>query len=135
MFWYHFLHYQYQEPYFIIYQYQEPYFITSIKNATSNFNIDCHVSFSNSSTWSNGQKLSHNPSFNNKQCHFYFNHICKLWNSLPIINQQSLSKIKLNHFSGNILLLTLIQQTPINFISSVRAVYYINHFSMNSNHV
>ena len=54
------------------------FFITNIKNPTSSFNITSHVSFSNSCTRSNGLKLSHNTSFNNKQRHFYFNRICRL---------------------------------------------------------
>ena len=54
------------------------FFITHIKNPTSSFNITSHVSFSNSCTRSNGLKLSHNTSFNNKQRHFYFNRICRL---------------------------------------------------------
>ena len=60
------------------------FFITNIKNPTSSFKITSHISFSNSCTRSNGLKLSHNTSFNNKQHHFYFNQIYRLWNSLPI---------------------------------------------------
>ena len=62
------------------------FFITCIKKPTSSFNIISHVSFSNSCTRSNGLKLSHSPSFNNKECHFYLNRICRLWISLPIVN-------------------------------------------------
>jgi len=62
------------------------FFITSIKNPTSSFDISTYVSFSNNCTRSGGLKLNHNPSFNNKHRHFYFNRICRLWNALPIIN-------------------------------------------------
>ena len=62
------------------------FFINSIKNPTSSFNINSYISFSNSGTRSTGLKLKHNISHTNKQRHFYFNRICRLWNSLPIIN-------------------------------------------------
>ena len=45
-----------------------------------------YQSFSHSGTRSAGLKLKHNIAHTNKQCHFYFNRICRLWNSLPIIN-------------------------------------------------
>ena len=64
-------------------------FINSIKNPTSSFNINSYVSFSNSGTRSSGLKLRHNTSFTNKQRHFYFNCICRLWNFLLIINMNS----------------------------------------------
>ena len=62
------------------------FFVNSIKNPTSSFNINSYVSFSQSVTRSNSVKLNHNISFTNKERHFYFNRICRLWNSLPIIN-------------------------------------------------
>ena len=62
------------------------FFINSIKSPTSSFNINSYVSFSKCGTRSSALKLRHNTSFTNRQCHFYFNRICRLWNSLPIIN-------------------------------------------------
>ena len=62
------------------------FFINSIKSPTSSFNINSYVSFSNSGTRSSALKLRHITSFTNRQHHFYFNRICRLWNSLPIIN-------------------------------------------------
>ena len=60
--------------------------INSIKNPTSSFNINSCVSFSISGTRSSGLKLRHSTPFTNKQHYCYFNCICRLWNSLPIIN-------------------------------------------------
>ena len=37
-------------------------------------------------TRSSGHKLIHNSSLNNKQRNYYFVRICRLWNSLPIID-------------------------------------------------
>jgi len=64
-------------------------FFINIKNPTSSFNISSHVSFSHSATRSVGLKLKHNIYSSHqqiKQRHFYFNDICRLWNSLPILN-------------------------------------------------
>ena len=85
------------------------FFITSVKNPTPtgvcSFNINMHISFSSNHTRSSGVKLNHNPTFNNKQCHFYLNHICRLWNAMHYLSLSwtSPSKIKSSHFSGNIL--------------------------------
>jgi len=62
------------------------FFINNIKNPTSSFNISSYISFLHSRTRSAGLKLKHNISYTNKQRHFYFNRICRIWNSLPIIN-------------------------------------------------
>ena len=61
------------------------FFINSIKNPTSSFNIHHFISFSTSAR-SGGFKLHHNPSTTNKQQHFYFVRICRLWNALPLID-------------------------------------------------
>ena len=61
------------------------FFIKSIKNPTSSFNIHHFISFSTSAR-SGGFKLHHNPSTTNKQWHFYFVRICRLWNALPLID-------------------------------------------------
>ena len=58
---------------------------------------------------STGLKLKHYISHTNKQCHFYFNRICKLWNSLPIINlnlsastiKNQLKRFFWKHFTEN----------------------------------
>ena len=105
------------------------FFINSVKNPTSSFNINSFVSFSNSSTRPAGLELRHNTSFTNKQRHFYFNQICKLWNAhaLPIINMDlstSTIKNKLAKiiFSGNTLLTISFPLIYINFIICVPAV-------------
>ena len=59
------------------------FFIKSIKCPTNSFNIFNFISFSNS----RGLKLHHNPSNTNKQRHFYFVRICRLWNALYTINR------------------------------------------------
>ena len=61
------------------------FFIKSIKNPTSSFNIYHFISFSTSAR-SGGFKLHHNPSTTNKQRHFYFVRICRLWNAVPLID-------------------------------------------------
>jgi len=61
------------------------FFIKSIQNPTASFNILNFISFSNSPR-SRGLKLLHNPSDTNKQRHFYFIRICRLWNALPFID-------------------------------------------------
>ena len=58
------------------------FFIKSIKCPTNSFNIFNFMSFFNSPR-SRGLKLLHNPSNTNKQQHFYFVRICRLWNALP----------------------------------------------------
>ena len=77
------------------------FFIKSIKCPTNSFNIFNFISFSNSPR-SRGLKLHHNPSNTNKQRHFYFVRICRLWNALPLIDvtlsiQTIKNKIK-SHF-------------------------------------
>ena len=62
------------------------FFVNSLKNQTTSYNITSHVSFTQSVTRSNFVKLNHNISSTNKERHFYFNWICWLWNSLPIID-------------------------------------------------
>jgi len=103
------------------------FFITNTKKLISSFNVNAHISFTNSCTRSNRLKLSHTPSFNNKRHHFYFNRICRLWNSLPIINVDLSTatiknQIKSNHSSGNILFLILIRPTNVNFTIFVHVV-------------
>ena len=70
------------------------FFIKSIKRPTASFNIFHFISFSNSAR-SRGLKLLHNRSDTNKQRHFYFVRICRLWNALPLIDiTQSISIIR-----------------------------------------
>ena len=70
-------------------------------STTSNFNISSYVSFSHSGIRPTALKLKHNISHTNKQRHFYFNHICRLCNSLPIINLTFNINNQLRKFSGN----------------------------------
>ena len=82
------------------------FFIKNLKNPTNNFNINTYISFSIGNTRSYGVKLRHNVSSTNKEHHFYFNRISRLWNSLPIIDLNLpiniiKSKIKSQHFITN----------------------------------
>ena len=80
------------------------FFVNSLKNPTSSFNINFYVSISQSITRSRSAKLNHNISFTNKECHFYFNRICLLWNSLPIIDTSLLVetiKRRIKHYLWN----------------------------------
>ena len=72
------------------------FFINSLKNPSLNFNISSYVTFSDSSTRSSRSfKLKHARSSFNANRHFYFNHLPRLWNSLPPIDlNQSSSNIK-----------------------------------------
>ena len=71
------------------------FFIKNLKNPTNNFNINPYISFTVGNTRSCGFKLRHNAALTNKERHFYFNRISRLWNSLPIINlNQSINTIK-----------------------------------------
>jgi len=103
-------------------------FITNIKNPISSVFLTCFI---NSNTRSNGQKLSHNPSFNNKQHYLYFNCISRVWNSLLIINLKLWTVTIKNHFSGNILLPT--DSYILHFLCLCSSC--INRFSMNFNHI
>ena len=96
------------------------FFINSIKNPTSSFNINSYVSFSNSGTRSSALKLRHNTSFTNKQRHFYFNCICRLWNSLPIINT-NLSTFTIKNQNKIILFgnISLPTSTPLILINCI----------------
>jgi len=96
------------------------FFINNIKNPTPSFNISSCISFSHSGTRSAGLRLKHNISYANKQRHFYFNRICRLWNSLPIINLNlsilTTKNQQRQFFSGNTSLKTLTLLILINYI-------------------
>ena len=63
------------------------FFIKNLKNPMNNFKINTYISFSAGNTRSYGVKLRWLQCiFTNKKCHFYFNRIGHLWNSLPIID-------------------------------------------------
>ena len=94
-----------------------PFFIKNLKNPPNNFNIGTYISFSVGNTRSCGVKLRHNASSTNKERHFYFNRISRLWNSLPIIDLNlSFNIIIKRKIKSYILLQTLIQTTYINYI-------------------
>ena len=82
------------------------FLIKTYKHPTNNFNINTYISFSAGNTKSCGVELRHNASSINKEYHFYFNRIIRLWNSLPIID--------LN--------------LPINVIKSKIKDYFWQHF-------
>ena len=63
------------------------FFIPNLQNPPMNFSMLSYVSFSSASTQSAAHgKLTH-AKFSSKLNHFhYFNHLPRLWNSLPSIN-------------------------------------------------
>jgi len=67
----------------------------------------------------------HNISHTNKQRHFYSNRMCRLWNSLPIINLSTIliSKINRHSSSGNTLLTISMLLILISYIISALAVH------------
>ena len=74
------------------------FFVNSLENLTVGFDISTYtyITFSDSSTRSSMTfKLKHTSSTSNTQCHFYFNHLSSLWNSLlPMDLNSSVSTIK-----------------------------------------
>jgi len=90
-----------------------------INNPTNNFNINNYISFSTSNTRTRGTKLRHNISSTNKEWHFYFNRISRLWNSILIIDLNLPVDTIKTHISGITLLQIFNQTAPINFTISV----------------
>ena len=72
------------------------FFVSCLKHPSSHFNILNYVTLTNTSTRSSCcSKLMHHLSKTNKERHFYFHRLPRLWNSLPVINIQcSLKSIK-----------------------------------------
>jgi len=63
------------------------FLIKSVKLPTANFNISQYISFISSNTRSGDhQKLVHPRTTSVLDHHFYFNHIARLWNYLPVIS-------------------------------------------------
>ena len=79
------------------------FFINCIKNPTSALCMTAEPDPLH------GLKLKCNTTFTNKQCHFYFNCIYRLWNSIPLINmdlstftiKNQLKQFFRNHFITN----------------------------------
>ena len=97
------------------------FFVNSLKHPTPSFNINLYISFSHSTTRSNTPQHI----FTNKERHFYFNRICRLWNSLPIIDiSLPIEAIKrcIKSFLWNLLSQTSILLTHTNITISVRVV-------------
>ena len=70
------------------------FFVTIIKHLTERFDVSKYVTFSSASTRSSSKcKLVHTLSRINRDRHFYFNRLPRLWNSLPIIHFKSICKI------------------------------------------
>ena len=87
------------------------FFIKSLKSTTDGFKITDYLSFSLGTTRSaTNCKLVHKRSRLNTNRHFYFNHITRLWNTLPPINlSHSTSTIKsivLEHMWSHFLIQT-----------------------------
>ena len=86
------------------------FFLKSLKNPSTNFNITDFVLFSSTSTRSSTHcKLQHTRQWNNRNRHFYFCRLPRLWNSLPPLNinisinslKSQLRSIFYNHFVRN----------------------------------
>ena len=97
-------------PLMYIFEFFDIKFLVKILKYPSNFfNIYNYVSFSTNLTRSSGVKLNYNTSTTNKQRHHYFIRICRLWNSLPIIDlnlsihtiKSHLKSFFWNHFITN----------------------------------
>ena len=90
------------------------FFIKSLKHPSDHFNINDFISFINSNTRSySSSKLKYTPAvsskYSNSYRHFYFQHLPRLWNSLPPIGtnasyhsiKSSLSSYLWSHFDSN----------------------------------
>ena len=71
------------------------FYVSCLKYPSSHFNILQFVTFTTSSTRSSGcGKLEHYLPKTNKERHFYFHRLPRLWNSIPVVNiQYSLKSI------------------------------------------
>ena len=68
-------------------KYYDIIFFKCLKSPSSAFDITKFVSFSSTSTRSSANfKLYHSKSSTNNCCHFYFNRLPRLWNSLPVFS-------------------------------------------------
>ena len=90
--------------------YDVMFFVTSLNTPSTHFNIQQYVKFSTPNTRSfTANKLCYTFSPNNTSRHFYFTHLPRTWNSLPVINLNlSIAKIRSqikaalwNHFLCN----------------------------------
>ena len=72
------------------------FFVSCLKYPSSHFNILQFVTFTTSSTRSSGcGTLEHYLPKTNRERHFYFHRLPRLWNSIPVVNiQDSLKSIK-----------------------------------------
>jgi len=88
------------------------FLIKSLKNPTSSFNINNYIwgtFFTDPSRLAKSHKLQHSYNSNNISRHSYFNRICCLWNTLPVINldypigiiKKQLKDFLFNHFTTN----------------------------------
>ena len=116
------------------------FFIKNLKNPTNNFNINTYISFAVGNTRSCGVKLRHNAALTNKERHFYFNRISRLWNSLPIINlnlsintiKSQLKQYLWQHFLNNYSVSNQLIGRKSNLIFSPVKLPYRRHSSLNT---
>ena len=95
------------------------FFISSIKLPNDHFNILQHVTFTSTTTRSSSSgKLVHNICHSNRDKHFYFNRLPRLWNSLPIIDLSQGTKSlkrKLKEYFWNHFLTSFDPENPCTF--------------------
>ena len=95
------------------------FFISSIKLPNDSFNILQHVTFASTTTRSSSSgKLVHNICHSNRDKHFYFNRLPRLWNSLPIIDLSQGTKSlkrKLKEYFWNHFLTSFDPENPCTF--------------------
>ena len=73
------------------------FFVKCLQDPEYNLNIHLFVSFSKSSRFLRTNKLSHKLCHTTAYCHFYFNRLVSLWNTLPAGTiDLSLSYISIN---------------------------------------
>ena len=74
------------------------FFIKNFKHPTNSFNINTYVLFTVGNARSCGLQLRSSATSTNKECHFYFNRISRLWISLSIIDLN----LPMNHIERKI---------------------------------
>ena len=74
------------------------FFLRSLKSPSTSFNILNFVSFCDSSTRSSAaNKLKHPIVYSTSSCHFYFNRLPRLWNSLPVMSVDAPLSVTITH--------------------------------------
>ena len=101
------------------------FFLKSVREPSSSFDILSFVSFSNSDTRSSSaNKLKYPLTSTTLSSHFYFNRLPRIWNQLPVIEDNLSTNsaiVKVKQYFGRIFLITSTQITRAPFICAVLA--------------